>query len=174
MTKSIQLMALYDEIEPVVNVLDSLRDQDVADDDITVISGIPLSPEMLGRPTPSGRVPLIGLLGAGVGLSMATFFNVGTPLLYSIRVGGQPLIPIPTSAVLTFELTMLGLLVGTFLGVMWIIRLPPSRLRPYDPRIADGRIAILLRCTANQAEQCHKLMLSRGAEDVFEPQGEML
>ena len=129
---------------------------------------------MLGRPAPSGRVPLFGIVGAIVGLTMATFFNVATPLLYSIRVGGQPLIPIPTSAVLTFELSMLGLLVGTFLGVLWIIRLPPARRRPYDARIADGRIAVLIRCADQQSEQYRRLMFSCGAEDVLEPEGKML
>jgi len=167
-------MALFNEIESVVNVLDLLRKQNVDDDDLTVISGVPLSPEVLGRPTPRGSVPRFGLLGALGGFSTALFFNVGTPLLYSIRVGGQPLIPIPTSAVLTFELTMLGLLVGTFLGVMWTIRLPPSQRRPYDPRVADGRIGVLLRCTESQAAGVRTLMLSHGAETVIEPEGYML
>lgn len=174
MTQSVQLMGLFCEIDPVVGLIDDLRIQNLDDQDLTVLSGAPLSPRMLGRPTPQGRIPTIGLLGALAGLSMALFFNIGTPLLYSIRVGGQPLIPIPTSAVLTFELTMLGLLVGTFLGVLWTIRLPPSKLRPYDPRIADGRIGVLLRCSVSQADELRAIMLSHGADEVIEPQGHML
>ena len=129
---------------------------------------------MLGRPTPPARVPIFGMLGALGGLSTALFFNVGTPLLYAIRVGGQPLIPIPTSAVLTFELTMLGLLVGTFLGVMWTIRLPTARRRPYDSRVADGHIGVLLLCTKDQVDDLRTLMLARGAEEVIVPEGQML
>lgn len=174
MVDSVRLMALFNEIEPVVDVVDALRHQNIDDDELTILSGVPLSPQMLGRPTPNGRVPTIGLLGALVGLAAALFFNVGTPLLYSIRVGGQPLVPIPTSAVLTFELTMLGLLVGTFLGVMWTIRLPPLRRRPYDQRVADGRIGVLLRCTESQAADVRTLMLAHGAEEVVEPEGHML
>ena len=174
MENSVQLMALFDDIEPVVEAIEALRGQDVDESDMTVLSGIPLSPQMLGRPTPTGRIPIFGLAGALLGLSTALFFNVGTPLLYPIRVGGQPLIPIPTSAVLTFELTMLGLLVGTFLGVMWTIRLPPSQRRPYDPRVADGHIGVLLRCATDEAEALRVLMLACGAEEVIEPEGTML
>ena len=74
----------------------------VSDKDMSVISGVPFSEKMLGRPMSWTRVPLIAGAGALVGFLTAAFLNFGTPLLYPIRVGGMPYQTIPTSIVVHF------------------------------------------------------------------------
>src|SRR5512133_870473 len=103
-------LALFkeDKIDHVAEALGKLHTLGITDRDISVISGVPYSDKILGRPMSWTRIPQIGMAGAVLGFIIAMILNWGTPALYSLRVGGQSLFPIPTSIVVTFELTMLG------------------------------------------------------------------
>jgi hypothetical protein len=81
-----------------------------------------------------------------------------TPLLYFVPVGGQPKVPVPPSVVVLFELTMLGLLISTFLGVFLDSTFPSYRPMEYVPEISDGKIAVLFHCPQGEEEkftQCY-------------------
>ena len=87
MSKPIVHMALFEE-EALIEVgeaLDVLRGMGIPEGDISVISGVPFSEKMLGRPMSWTRVPLIAGVGAVVGFLTAAFFNFGTPALYPVR-----------------------------------------------------------------------------------------
>ena len=135
MARRIIHLALFkeDQVDETSEALEALRGMGIVDQDISVISGTPFSEKMLGRPMSWTNVPLIGAAGAVVGFIAAAALNFGTPLLYPIRVGGMPLQTIPTSFIIFFELTMLGLLIATFLGVFIEMISPsfgPAGLRP--------------------------------------------
>ncbi len=132
-----------------------LRDLGISDEDISVISGVPYSDKILGRPMSWTRIPQIGMAGAVVGFIIAMFLNLGTPALYPLRVGGQPLFPIPTSIVVDFELTMLGLLISTFMGVFVEMISPSYGPQGYHPKVSDGHIAILFTCPAELDQRMH-------------------
>ena len=164
------LMALFDHVDPVAEVLDELRRQGIDDHDMTVISGVPYPARVLGRPMVWERLPWIALSGAFVGFLVGLFLNAGTPLLYPIRVGGQPLIPIPPSAVITYEFTMMGLIVSTFLGVLWESTFPSFGPKYYHPESINGRIGMLIRCPEEQLPEIQEMLRAHGARDVFEPE----
>ncbi len=164
------LMALFRDVTPVAEMLDQLRRRGVQDTDMTVLSGVPFPARVLGRPMVWERLPWIAMSGAFVGFLVGVFLNAGTPMLYPIHVGGQPLIPIPPSAVITYEFTMMGLIVSTFLGVLWESTFPSFGPKRYHPRISDGRIGIVFRCPAEDAEELTVLMQENGAEEVIEPE----
>ncbi len=166
MAEPIVLMGLFNEVDPAADALDELRALGISDDEITVISGVPYSHHALGRPKPWERLPFFSLAGALVGFGVGIFFNVGTPLLYSIRVGGQPLVPIPPSAVITYEFTMMGLIIATFLGVLWQSGFPTYSPKYYDPEIAMGRIGIFFRCPPAKEEQARAVLARCGAEKI--------
>ena len=170
MDEQVTLLALFREITPVADVLDELRRHQIDERDITVISGAPYPLQVLGRPMVWERLPLIAISGAIVGFLVGIFLNVGTPLLYSIHVGGQPLVPIPPSAIITYEFTMMGLLVSTFLGVLWESVFPSYGPKQYHPKISDGRIAILFRCTPQEQGAMEKMLHQHGVEEVVNPQ----
>ena len=90
--------------------------------------------------------------------------NVGTVLQYPIRVGGMPLVPIPTSIVVTFELTMLGLLISTFLGVFIETISPSFGPKGYHPKITDGNIGILFDCPEKLDDRVNEVLKALGAE----------
>ncbi len=164
--KTVTLVAFFVEIAPVPNTLDLLRQEGIDETDMTVISNMPYSSSILGRPMVWERLPIISLSGAFVGLLIGLFLNVGTPLLYPIRVGGQPLIPIPPSLVLTFELTMMGLIVSTFLGVLWESAFPSHGPRIGNPRISNGQIGVLFECAVDEKDRIVAVLEKQGVHDL--------
>jgi hypothetical protein len=60
-----------------------------------------------------------------------------------VRVGGQPVVPIPPTALLQFEFTMIFLILGTFLGFLWLNLFPTFSKAYYDPKVSDGEIALI-------------------------------
>lgn len=161
-------LALFGEeqIDQAAEAIGRLHELGISDADISVISGVPYSDKILGRPMSWTRVPQIALVGAGVGFLVALGLTAGTPMLYPIRVGGMPYVPIPTSIVVVFELTMLGLLISTFLGVFVETISPSYGPQGYHPKVTDGHIGVLFTCPPEQDVQMHDALKALGAELV--------
>jgi hypothetical protein len=161
-------LALFkeDQLDEASEAIQKLRELGLTDEDISVISGTPFSEKMLGRPMSWTRVPIIAISGAVVGFLTALFLNWGTPLLYPIRVGGMPYQTIPTSFVVFFELTMLGLLISTFLGVFVEMIAPSYGPQGYDARVSDGQIGVLFTSKPELDAQLHAALSSLGAEII--------
>lgn len=157
-------LALFKDIDPVTKAIDKLRELGVRDKDMSIISSIPYSDRMLGRPMTWTQVPKLALIGFALGFVIGLLLNLGTPLQYPIRVGNMPYLPIPTTMVLTFEISMLGLLVFTFLGVIWESAFPSFGPKVYHHEISDGRIAVVFNCPPEIHPQAHEALASLGAE----------
>ncbi len=71
---------------------------------------------------------------------------------------------IPTSIVLLFELTMLGLLISTFMGVFVETISPSYGPQGYDARITDGQIGVLFQGRAGPGSQAARIVDRLGAE----------
>lgn len=165
MTDDVSLLAVFPDLEPAADAIDKLRDLGLSDDEMNVISGVPVTEAMLGRPHQWTNVPRLALGGA-IGGFLVGVFLVFTPFLYFVPVGGQPVVPVPPSVVLLFELTMLGLLIATFIGVFLDSRFPSYRPMEYVPEISDGKIAVLFFCPQDQQNQFTEAMTAIGAEKV--------
>ena len=165
MADKTSLLAVFLDLEPAANAIDTLRSLGLPDDQMNVISGIPVTEAMLGRPRQWTNVPRLALGGA-IGGFLVGVFLIFTPLLYFVPVGGQPAVPVPPSVVVLFELTMLGLLISTFLGVFLDSTFPSYRPMEYVPEISDGKIAVLFQCPQDKEEKFTKVMTTLGAEKV--------
>jgi len=153
-----------DEIDKVTDALSALRNLGIPERHISVISGIPYSEKVLGRPLNWTNIGWIGLAGALAGFGAGAALSFGTPLLYPIRVGGTPYLPIPTSLVVLFELTMLGLLISTFIGVFIETLSPSFGPKGYSRKISDGYIGVLFDCPMTMCDRMVKAMDDLGAE----------
>ncbi len=168
--KPIVHLALFkeDQVDQAAEAIAHLRKLGLRDKEISVVSGVPYSDKILGRPQSWTRIPIIALSGAVIGFLLAFALNVLTQWQYPLRVGGQPFVAIPTSIVVTFELTMLGLLISTFLGVFIETIAPSGGPKGYHPRISDGCIGIFYTCQDKLEMPSQQALRKLGAEIVAE------
>jgi hypothetical protein len=168
MVDSIVLTGSFHDLERAADALDQLRALGVPDRDVTVLSSLPYSARAMGRPEVRSRLPVVTMASAVVGLLVGLFFTVVTPYLYVIRVGGQSIVPAPTTALLLYEFTMLVLILGTFVGVLILNNLPTGGPQYDGPALTDDRIGLLFRCPSEKEETARAILESQGAEDVRE------
>jgi hypothetical protein len=133
---------------------------------MNVISGIPVKNTILGRPSAITYVSRIGFFGALLGVGLGIFLIYGIPFLYPLLVGGQPIFPVPQGLIITFEMTMLGLMGFSFLGMFVDSGFPSYTPKNYTPEISDGRIAVLFSCPAGEQEKFVNALKDVGAESV--------
>jgi hypothetical protein len=166
MADTLTLLALFTDIDPTVNAIDKLHELGIADEKVDIMSGIPFSHEVLGRPGLPTFIPRLALGGAMVGLIAALFLIFGIPGLYPLQVGGQPVFPIPPFLIVGFELTMLGLMGTAFVGLFLAGHFPSYEPVMYVPEISDGMIAVVFPCPVERQVQFEEAMRTLGAQQV--------
>ena len=166
MAESTTLLAVFGEIEPTTQAIDTLYELGVDEGDINVISGVPVPGRVLGRPSARTNVSRIALVGAVLGMFFGLFLVYGTPTLYPLLVGGQPIYPVPMGWIITFEMTMLGLMGFAFIGLFVDSGFPAYTPMAYLPEISDGKIAVLFRCPSEEQDRFVDALKSVGAEAV--------
>lgn len=160
------LLALFEDINPAANAIEKLHEMGVPNNRMDVMSGVPISHRMLGRPHPWTNVPRLALGGAVAGFFFGLFLNFGTPNLYSVRVGGQALTPVPPGLIILFEMTMLFALLATFLGVFLESFFPNYSSLQYVPQISDGKIGIFFQVPQEEQQKFTDALNELGAESV--------
>jgi hypothetical protein len=160
------LLALFQDIDPAADAIEKLHEMGVSDDRMEIISGVPIPHKMLGRPHPWTNVSRLALGGAVAGSLFGLFLNFGTPNLYSVRVGGQALTPVPPGLIIFFEMTMLFALLATFLGVFLESYFPNYRPLEYVPQISDGKIGIFFKVSQDDQQKFTDALTQMGAESV--------
>lgn len=174
MAEEKSLLAVFSDLDPAADAIEQLRMLGIHDDCMNVISGIPVTEAMLGRPSQWTNVPRLALGGAIAGFLVGTFLSFVTPNMYTIMVGGQPFAPVPPAVIVLFEMTMLGMLLSTFLGVFLDSLFPNYRPMHYVPEISDGKIAILIECPPPDAQKVTEVLKKLGAESVNETEAQHL
>ena len=166
MPETITMLAMFEDVEPASEGVDKLQQLGVRAADLNVISGIPIKHTILGRPAAITYVSRIGLLGAIMGMLLGLFFIYGVKALYPLYVGGQPIFPVPQGIIITFELTMLGLMGLSFIGMFVDSGFPSYTPQAYTPEISDGKIALLFSCPANEQDRFVQALKEAGAESI--------
>ncbi|NWG35660.1 MAG: DUF3341 domain-containing protein [Chloroflexi bacterium] len=174
MAEEKSILAVFSDIDPAADAIEQLRLLGVHDDCMNVISGIPVTEAMLGRPSQWTNVPRLALGGAAAGFLVGLFLAFITPNMYTISVGGQPFTPVPPAVIVLFEMTMLGMLISTFVGVFFDSLFPNYRPMHYVPEISDGKIAILIECLPPDEQKVRDVLKQLGAESVEEAEAQHL
>lgn len=170
----VTLLAVFNDIDPAADAIEKLHDIGIQDENINVISGVPVAHKMLGRPHPHTNVSRLSMGGAIAGFFFGLFLNWGTPNLYTVLVGGQYVTPIPPGLILVFEMTMLFALLATFLGVFLDSYFPNYRPMEYVPEISDGKIAVFFKCSSDDQKQITDAMEKLGAESIKAAEAQQL
>ena len=166
MAEATTLLAMFEDFEPASRGVEKLQELGVNDDDMNVISGVPIKNTILGRPPAITYVSRIGLFGSILGMFLGIFFIYGIPYLYPLLVGGQPIFPVPQGFIITFEMTMLGLMGFSFLGMFIDSGFPSYTPKEYTPEVSDGKIAVLFSCPASEQEKFIDALKEAGAESI--------
>lgn len=166
MAEEKSILAIFSDINPAADAIEQLRNAGVHDDCMNVISGIPVTEAMLGRPSQWTNVPRLAMGGAAAGFVLGVFLGFIAPDLYTIQVGGQPFTPVPPAVIVIFEMTMLLMLLSTFLGVFLDSYFPSYRPMKYVPEISDGKIGILIECAPPDEKKVTDMLKKLGAESV--------
>ncbi|MBI5351943.1 MAG: DUF3341 domain-containing protein [Chloroflexi bacterium] len=164
----VSLLAVFPDLGPAADAIDKLRALGISDDQMNVISGVPVTEAMLGRPSQWTNVPRLAGGGAVLGFFGGAFLMYGVPYLYPypIQVSSQAVIPGPPTVVILFEITMLGMLLSTFLGVFLDSYFPNYRPMEYVKEVSEGKIAVFFKCSPESKEKITKAMTALGAEKV--------
>lgn len=174
MTENVTLLAVFPDLGPAANAIERLHELGLTDDQMNVISGIPVTEAMLGRPRQWTNVPRLAIGGAFLGFLFALFLAIGTPYLYFVQVGGQPQVPGAPTFVVMFEMIMLGMLLSTFLGVFLDSYFPSYRPMHYVPEVSDGKIAVFFSCPQDTQDKFTQAMSALGAEKVEAAEAQQL
>lgn len=168
------LLAVFEDIDPAANAIEKLHELGITDENINVISGVPVAHKMLGRPHPWTNVSRLSMGGAAAGFLFGLFLNFGTPRLYNVPVGGQFYTPVPPGMIILFEMTMLFALLATFLGVFLDSDFPNYRPMEYVAEVSDGKIAVFFRCAQQEALKITETLNKLGAESVRPAEAQQL
>jgi Protein of unknown function (DUF3341) len=166
MADSTMLLAVFEDFEPAANGIEKLHELGIRDEEMNVISGVPIKGTILGRPLARTSVAKIGFAGALLGMLFGIFLVYGTPYLFPLIVGGQPIYPVPQGFIITFEMTMLGLMGFSFLGMFVDSGFPSYTPKEYIPEVSDGRIAVLFHCPSQDQKKFVDALTKVGAESV--------
>jgi hypothetical protein len=166
MSDSIALLALFEDIGPAADGIEELHKLGVSDGHMNVISGVPIPGRVLGRPSAVTHVSRIALAGAILCGLLGLALTYAIPYFDPLYVGGQPLYAIPPGWIVTFELTMLGLMLFAFLGLFVDSGFPSYTPKEYVPEISNGKIAVLFRCDQQDQKRIVDALTERGAESV--------
>jgi len=167
-TENISLIALFSNVAPAADALDELRNLGLVEEQMSVISGVPLNEAMLGRTETPSNVPKLALGGAIAGFLVGSFLAFVTPYSYPVplQVGRQSILPGPPSVIVLFEMTMLFMMLATFLGVFLDNSFPSYRPKEYVAEVSDGKIAVFFACPEDQKDKFVAVMTAVGAEKV--------
>jgi len=174
MSETITLLAMFKDIEPASEGVEKLQELGLDDDQMNIISGIPVKNTILGRPAAITYVTRIGMFGALLGIALGIFLIYGIPYLYPLLVGGQPIFPVPQGIIITFEMMMLGLMGFSFIGLFIDSGFPSYTPKEYMPEISDGKIAILFSCLNSDQDKFAKALTKLGAESVSPVEAQQL
>jgi len=170
----VTLLAVFSDIDPAADAIEKLHEIGIQDENINVISGVPFTHKMLGRPHPWTNVSRLSMGGAIAGFIVGLFLNFGTPNLYTGLVGGQYVTPIPPGLIVVFEMTMLFALLATFLGVFLDSYFPNYRPMEYVAEVSDGKIAVFFKCSDDDQKKITDAMEKLGAESIKTAEAQQL
>jgi mono/diheme cytochrome c family protein len=147
------LLGLFDNATIAADVIQEVQELGIDDDQVTVLSNVPYAAQVLGRKKPRQLFLPFVLGGLLLGILLAGFLVVGTPILYKIRVGGQAYTPAPPSLFVFFEVVSLSVILVAFVGFLVETRLPKLARQMYDERITDGYIGLEVKAPDSTAEK---------------------
>jgi hypothetical protein len=160
------LLGLFRDANAVADAIDGLRAAGFSGHEIKTLSDVPYPDGAFGEEPERHRIYVFPFVGAACGFSVGLFLTVGTQIVYPMVTGGKPILSIPPMVNVMYEGTMLGAILFTVLGILFESRLPDFSPAPYDPRISEGYIGVLVTRANGRSAAAERAMRDAGAVDI--------
>ena len=162
--------AEFRETEEVAAAVAALRGQGIDPEHLEIFSGKPveLEPGLLDRPSHMSLFAVLAALAAGTGMTAFMFY---TQQDYPLVTGGMPLNSGWATGVVTFELTMVGAILGTVFMFLWESGLFRRSAHP-TPELPDDGMILQVDCPTDlaAAEETLRRCGARHLETWEEPE----
>jgi Alternative complex III, ActD subunit len=157
------ILGLYADAEAAASAMAALQASGLRSPQLEVLTDSPYPEGAFGEREVHHHLFTFSLVGAVCGFVVGLLFTIGVQIGYPEVQGGKPLLSIPPMINVLYEATLLGAIVVTVAGVIFESRLPDFSGDPYDPRISEGYIGVLVRRPDQGAED---LLRQNGAVDI--------
>ena len=147
----------------IAQAIRNLKEHATSEAELDVFSEKPVEFRrgVLDRPS---RMSLASVVGGILFGLLATAFIFFTQHHYLLVTGGMPVFSFWATGVITFEMTMLGAIVSTFVWFLWESRLARRRDRDAPiPEVEPGSLCLRVRCRADEAARASETMRHAGA-----------
>ena len=96
-----------------------------------------------------------GLTGAAAGFAFTIWSSMDWPLV----TGGKPIVAVPTSVVIAFEMTVLFGALSTLIGTFILSRLPHTKgAAVYDPEFMAGRFGLYVPAEGGKLDDVRRIL----------------
>ncbi|GAB4373122.1 MAG: hypothetical protein Kow00128_22460 [Deltaproteobacteria bacterium] len=169
------VIGLFDDVAQAANGANALRAAAVPEGRITTISAVSLPDGAVCRDPRPIRFPLVSIAGWFVGAIAGLALALATYLLYPLITGGKAILSVPPTLIVTYEVAMLGALLGTLAAGAREMDLGRFRAKKiHDPRIHEGKIALCARVESGEEEQAAiEALRQAGGSEVRAEEGEL-
>jgi hypothetical protein len=145
----------------------ALRDAGVNRENIVILSDEPFEEYSFGHAEPSVAMPWLAVMGGLIGGTGGYLLARVTQTAYPLVTGGMPIVaPFPT-AIVTYELTMLGAVLTTIITLLITAEIPRWKQPLYDPEVSNGKILIAVIDPADDARSgLEDKLRAAGADEI--------
>ena len=172
---SLVVIGLFDSVEQAAGACRALRSLPLPADCVTTISSVSLPDGAVSTDHRPIRFPWFTLAGWCVGAFAGLALALATYLLYPLITAGKAIISVPPTLIVTYEVAMLGALLGTLIAgahEMGLGRFRATKI--HDPRVHEGMIAVCARVEpGDQENRAGAVMKEAGGHDVRTEEGEL-
>ena len=154
----------FHDVQAVAGAIKEVKLRGLSSAAIDVFSTEPVlfAPGVLDRPSRMSLKVVSGAITVG---TLATWLVYYAQHSYPLVTGGMPLFSFWATGVVTFELTMFGAIVTTFLCFLWESGLFRGGDAPV-PAVEPGSICLRVHCDLRQTSELTDCMFNAGAARV--------
>src|ERR687886_1698412 len=145
------VLGVYATAEAAARAVAALRRDGVAPEHVEVLTDSPYPEGAFGEEPVRHHLYVFPLVGAACGLVVGILLTIAVQVAYPLVQGGKPLLSIPPMINVLYEGTLLGAIVLAVLGILFESRLPDFSGDPYDPRIGEGMLGVLVTRIASSS-----------------------
>ena len=157
------ILGLYADADAAANAMAALQAAGFRSPELEVLTDSPYPEGAFGEREVHHHLFTFSVVGAVCGFVVGLLVVIGVQIAYPEVQGGKPLLSIPPMINVLYESTLLGAIVVTVVGVIFESRLPDFSGDPYDPRISEGYVGVLVHRPGHGAED---LLRQNGAVDI--------